>query len=245
MAVLPIFSHAVRLSPASFPVGRPSASTCKAFNIAAGSAGHQSNSNFNTRAGRAYVHPHQRKRLRRKLNDPKASSYSKGFSLPWGAPAACQLGRFTYTILSAHVTSEGLSRDVRPIARVVASTYVFKTRKKKEKEPPVSTTCVSKAYAPRAAYNIREHGTDLASEGDEDGEELPLVPDDHAVADARELGLELVLSHNKSNRERKPPRQSSNETSRSTVSSEQQSSSYVTKRDTPAVQCNSCCGLQR
>ena len=67
----------------------------------------------------------------------------------------------------------------------------------------MSTTCVSKAYAPRAAYTIREHGTDLASEGDEDGEELPLVPDDHAVADARELGLELVLSDTKSNKRKK------------------------------------------
>lgn len=39
--------------------------------------------------------------------------------------------------------------------------------------------------------------TDLASERDEDGEELSLVPDDHAVADARELGFELVLPTNK------------------------------------------------
>lgn len=36
--------------------------------------------------------------------------------------------------------------------------------------------------------------THLASERDEDGEELSLVPDDHAVADARELRLELVLA---------------------------------------------------
>lgn len=39
-----------------------------------------------------------------------------------------------------------------------------------------------------------------ASEGDEDGEELPLVPDDHAVGDARKLGLELALKKQKNGR---------------------------------------------
>lgn len=32
-----------------------------------------------------------------------------------------------------------------------------------------------------------------ASEGDDNGEKLPLVPDEHAVGDARKLRLELVL----------------------------------------------------
>lgn len=40
---------------------------------------------------------------------------------------------------------------------------------------------------------MQENGTHLAPKGDEDGEELSLVPDDHAVCDARELRLELVL----------------------------------------------------
>lgn len=36
--------------------------------------------------------------------------------------------------------------------------------------------------------------TCLCSERDEDAKELPLVADDHAVADARELSRELVLT---------------------------------------------------
>ena len=37
--------------------------------------------------------------------------------------------------------------------------------------------------------------TYLAPKGDEDGEELSFVPDDHAVRDARKLRLELVLKN--------------------------------------------------
>lgn len=41
--------------------------------------------------------------------------------------------------------------------------------------------------------NCGRRKTDLGSEGDEDGQVLPLVADDHAVGDASELRLELVL----------------------------------------------------
>lgn len=42
--------------------------------------------------------------------------------------------------------------------------------------------------------------THLALKGDEDGEELPLVSDDHAIRDARKFRLECVLKHGKKNK---------------------------------------------